>query len=205
MWQFGCSSRILHRWLPPIVYHIGRSIVCRWSLQSLHCPCYRICIVINWKVLMCPSLSSLVALTACGSVQFWWCSCTIWSSACPSWILLTCGWICPQNVSVFSLVTCLSKAKKFSHAIPFSLKNSRNVALYRSQSSTADSSISILALKDAGALDCNMCLNSAHCCGRNSPMVSSAPTILQSQVRIRSAPSTLFSICIEIVTRKEQK
>ena len=39
---------------------------------------------------------------------------------------------------------------------------------------------------------------------RHSSMVSSAPTILQPRVRIPSTPSTLFSICIEIV-RKERK
>ena len=36
-------------------------------------------------------------------------------------------------------------------------------------------------------------------------MVSSAPTILWPQLWIPSTPSKLFSICIEIVTRKEQK
>ena len=36
-------------------------------------------------------------------------------------------------------------------------------------------------------------------------MVSSAPTILPSRVRIPSTPSMLFSNCIEIVMRKEQK
>ena len=41
--------------------------------------------------------------------------------------------------------------------------------------------------------------------GRHSSMVSSAPTILWPQVQIPSTPSTLFSICIEIVMRKEQK
>ena len=42
--------------------------------------------------------------------------------------------------------------------------------------------------------------------GRNSSIISHAPTILQPQVRIPSTPSTLFSIfIIEIVMRKEQK
>ena len=39
--------------------------------------------------------------------------------------------------------------------------------------------------------------------GRHSSVVLSAPTILQPRVQIPSTPSTLFSICIEIVTRKE--
>ena len=39
--------------------------------------------------------------------------------------------------------------------------------------------------------------------GRHSSVVSSAPTILRPRVRIPSTPSMLFSICIEIVTRKE--
>ena len=42
-------------------------------------------------------------------------------------------------------------------------------------------------------------------CGRHSSVVSSAPTILRPRVRIPSTPSMLFSICIEIVTRKERK
>ena len=41
--------------------------------------------------------------------------------------------------------------------------------------------------------------------GRHSSMVSSAPTILWPQVWIPSTQSMLFSICIEIVTRKEPK
>ena len=41
--------------------------------------------------------------------------------------------------------------------------------------------------------------------GCHSSVVLSAPTILQPQVQIPSTPSMLFSICIEIVTRKEQK
>ena len=41
--------------------------------------------------------------------------------------------------------------------------------------------------------------------GRHSSVVSSAPTILRPRVRIPSTPSKLFSICIEIVTRKERK
>ena len=40
---------------------------------------------------------------------------------------------------------------------------------------------------------------------RHSSVVSSAPTILFPWVQILSTPSTLFSICIEIVTRKKQK
>ena len=39
--------------------------------------------------------------------------------------------------------------------------------------------------------------------GRHSSVVSSAPTILQPRFRIPSTPYILFSICIEIVTRKE--
>ena len=39
--------------------------------------------------------------------------------------------------------------------------------------------------------------------GRHSSMVLSAPTILGPRVRIPSTPSMLFSIFIEIVTRKE--
>ena len=41
--------------------------------------------------------------------------------------------------------------------------------------------------------------------GHHSSMVLSAPTILRPRVRIPCTPSMLFSICIEIVTRKEQK
>ena len=41
--------------------------------------------------------------------------------------------------------------------------------------------------------------------GRHSSVVLSAPTILWPRVRIPSTPSTLFSICIEIVLRKERK
>ena len=41
--------------------------------------------------------------------------------------------------------------------------------------------------------------------GRHYPVVSSVPTILRPWVQIPSTPSTLFSICIEIVTRKERK
>ena len=41
--------------------------------------------------------------------------------------------------------------------------------------------------------------------GRHSSVVSSAPTILRPRVRIPSTPSMLFSIYIEIVTRKERK
>ena len=41
--------------------------------------------------------------------------------------------------------------------------------------------------------------------GRHSSMVSSAPTILRPRVRILSTPFMFFSICIEIVTRREQK
>ena len=41
--------------------------------------------------------------------------------------------------------------------------------------------------------------------GRHSSVVSSAPTILWPRVRILSTPSMLFSICVEIVTRKERK
>ena len=41
--------------------------------------------------------------------------------------------------------------------------------------------------------------------GRHISVVSSAPTILRPRVRIPSTPSTLFSICIEIVSRKERK
>ena len=39
--------------------------------------------------------------------------------------------------------------------------------------------------------------------GRHSSVVLSAPTILQPRIRIPSTPSMLFSICIEIVMRKE--
>ena len=41
--------------------------------------------------------------------------------------------------------------------------------------------------------------------GCHSSMVSSAPTILRPWVQIPSTPSTLFSIYIEIVIRKERK
>ena len=41
--------------------------------------------------------------------------------------------------------------------------------------------------------------------GRHSSVVLSAPTILRPQVRIPSTPSMLFSICIEIVTKKDRK
>ena len=41
--------------------------------------------------------------------------------------------------------------------------------------------------------------------GRHSSMVSSVPIILRPRVWIPSTPSTLFSICIEIVTRKGRK
>ena len=41
--------------------------------------------------------------------------------------------------------------------------------------------------------------------GRHSSMVLSAPTILRPRVWIPNTPSTLFSICIEIVSRKKQK
>ena len=41
--------------------------------------------------------------------------------------------------------------------------------------------------------------------GHHSSVVSSAPTILRPRVRIPSTPSMLFSICIEIVTRKRTK
>ena len=41
--------------------------------------------------------------------------------------------------------------------------------------------------------------------GSHSSVVLSAPTILRPQARIPSTPSMLFSICIEIITRKEQK
>ena len=39
---------------------------------------------------------------------------------------------------------------------------------------------------------------------RHSSVVSSSPTILRPRVRIPSTPSTLFSICIEIVTRNNE-
>ena len=41
--------------------------------------------------------------------------------------------------------------------------------------------------------------------GCHSSVVSSAPTILRPQVWIPSTPSMLFSICIEIVTRKKNE
>ena len=41
--------------------------------------------------------------------------------------------------------------------------------------------------------------------GHHSSVVSSAPTILQPRVRIPSTPSTLISICIEVVMRKERR
>ena len=40
--------------------------------------------------------------------------------------------------------------------------------------------------------------------GRHCSVVSSAPTILRPWVRIPSTPSMLFSICIEIVMRKNK-
>ena len=39
--------------------------------------------------------------------------------------------------------------------------------------------------------------------GCHSCVVSSGPTILRPRVQIPSTPSVLFSICIEIVMRKE--
>ena len=46
--------------------------------------------------------------------------------------------------------------------------------------------------------------NKGPSCGRQSSVVSSAPTILRLQVRIQSTPPTLFSICIEIMTKKNE-
>ena len=45
----------------------------------------------------------------------------------------------------------------------------------------------------------------AHLPKKHSSVVSSAPTILRPWVQILSTPSTLFSICIVIVTRKRTK